>query len=222
MVYVTGDTHGVFSRFSKFKNPFSKKKDYLIVCGDFGFIWDGSIKEKKILSKIEKLRCTVLFIEGTHDNIDLLKEYPLVEFCGGEAREIAKNLFWLQRGNIFTIEEKTFFAMGGGESHDADERILGESWWKEEMPSFEELEKGARALEYNDNKVDFIITHQNPRVEIGLVNAKSDKGNYFSTFLEELYKNVNYTHWYLGGEHKDKLISGKLTTVFEKIIEIKQ
>ena len=45
MVYITGDMHGDLSRF---KNPIFKKLkagDVLIVCGDFGFIWDGSRQE---------------------------------------------------------------------------------------------------------------------------------------------------------------------------------
>ena len=41
MVYITGDTHGDISWF---KNPKLKRlgeKDILIVCGDFGFLWDS-------------------------------------------------------------------------------------------------------------------------------------------------------------------------------------
>ena len=44
MVYVTGDTHGDISFF---KDPKLKKlteEDILIVCGDFGFLWDRSDK----------------------------------------------------------------------------------------------------------------------------------------------------------------------------------
>lgn len=51
MIYITGDTHGDISCF---KNPKLNKlgeKDILIVCGDFGFIWNPHDKnEKKILS----------------------------------------------------------------------------------------------------------------------------------------------------------------------------
>lgn len=43
MIYITGDTHGEYGRFS---NKRMKKqgmelgeKDYLIVCGDFGLCW---------------------------------------------------------------------------------------------------------------------------------------------------------------------------------------
>lgn len=50
MVYITGDTHGDISFL---KNPKLKKlneKDTLIICGDFGFLWDiRNPKEQKIL-----------------------------------------------------------------------------------------------------------------------------------------------------------------------------
>ena len=42
-IYITGDTHGDFRRFSADNFPEGKtltKKDYVIICGDFGGIWD--------------------------------------------------------------------------------------------------------------------------------------------------------------------------------------
>ena len=52
MVYITGDTHGDLSLF---KNPKLKKlndDDILIICGDFGFLWDGSEKEQKAIEAL--------------------------------------------------------------------------------------------------------------------------------------------------------------------------
>ena len=43
MIYVTGDTHADFKRFSTNNFPEQRemtKYDYVIVCGDFGGIWD--------------------------------------------------------------------------------------------------------------------------------------------------------------------------------------
>ena len=42
-IYITGDTHGDFRRFSADNFPEGKiltKEDYVIICGDFGGIWD--------------------------------------------------------------------------------------------------------------------------------------------------------------------------------------
>ena len=54
MIYVTGDTHGDLSRFETGGARRLKKNDTVIVCGDFGFLWDGSPKEEKNLEKLRK------------------------------------------------------------------------------------------------------------------------------------------------------------------------
>ena len=52
MVYVTGDMHGEWERFKDKSIRRLRKGDTLIICGDFGFIWDDSRKEKQILKKM--------------------------------------------------------------------------------------------------------------------------------------------------------------------------
>lgn len=47
MVYITGDLHGDLARLSAPDMRQVKKGDTLIVCGDFGFIWNGDRREKK-------------------------------------------------------------------------------------------------------------------------------------------------------------------------------
>lgn len=74
MVYITGDTHGDLSMF---KNPKLKKltdDDILIICGDFGFLWDGSEKEKKAIQALCKKKYTICFVDGAHENFDMLSE----------------------------------------------------------------------------------------------------------------------------------------------------
>ncbi|MEG2144796.1 MAG: metallophosphoesterase [Oscillospiraceae bacterium] len=221
MIYITGDTHGDFKRFSKFNKVHFKRRDFLIVCGDFGFVWDNSAKEWANLKKFLKLRCCVLFIEGTHDNLGALSQFPKKEMWGGEVRELTENLFWLQRGNVFNIEGKKIFAMGGGQSVDADERIKGISWWPEEMPTHEELMAAEENLYRNDYEVDYIISHQNPHGNSIILDSTASKTNPLSTFLSKVSRNVKFDHWYFGGEHMDKTISSKMTAVFEKIYTIK-
>ena len=43
MIYITGDCHRNFERFNTRNYPEQKemsKEDYVIICGDFGGIWD--------------------------------------------------------------------------------------------------------------------------------------------------------------------------------------
>ena len=113
MIYLTGDLHGDFERFRSKEMKKLKKGDTLIVCGDFGFVWDGSKKEQSILKKLGKSKYQILFIEGTHDNLDLLSQYPQEEWNGGKVRRISGSLLKLERGEVFELEGKRFFAFGG-------------------------------------------------------------------------------------------------------------
>ncbi|MFV0497087.1 MAG: metallophosphoesterase [Candidatus Fimivivens sp.] len=220
MIYITGDTHGDVTRFKQFKAIFPKYRDYLLVCGDFGFIWDNSEQEKKQLRRLEKFNCNILFVEGTHDNLDLLSDYPLEEFCGGTVRRIAKNVFWMQRGELYTLDGATVFAMGGGESSDADEREEGVNWWRGELPTISEIEAARRTIEEAKSGVDIIITHHNPRVELGLIDTQRQTVNPLGAFLSDIAKTVNYKHWYFGMDHLDKTISPRMTAVFEKTLKL--
>ena len=49
MIYITGDTHSNFQRFTEEKFPIQTemtKNDYVIICGDFGGVW--TFEEEKI------------------------------------------------------------------------------------------------------------------------------------------------------------------------------
>ena len=137
MIFITGDVHGDKSRFQRMKNVHLKKTDTLIVCGDFGFIWDGSKKEQAILKQIGKKKYRILFVDGCNENHQLLSEYDLTDCCGGQARRISGNLYCLQRGEIYTIEDKKIFAFGGGDALDEYSQKTNDA---EVLPSVEEMQ----------------------------------------------------------------------------------
>ena len=64
MIYCTGDMHGDSLRFNDKKLKKLKKGDSLIICGDFGFIWDGSEKEQKFLKKLGRKKYNILFFDS--------------------------------------------------------------------------------------------------------------------------------------------------------------
>lgn len=224
MIYITGDTHGDIGFF---KSPALKKlteDDTLIICGDFGFLWDGSDKEKKALEALKKKKYTICFLDGAHENYDMLSAYKPYRFKGGNANKIADNIFRLLRGEIFTFEKKTFFCMGGGESEDAYMRTEGESWWKEEMHSSEELLNGAKNLKDAEYKVDYVLTYEAPALAKDFIRLHSHKEMHLTplnTYLQELMKSVEYEHWFFGSLHMDLNISKKMTAVFNEVIAVK-
>ena len=54
MIYITGNTHGDINRFETEQTKKFTSEDYLIICGDFGFIWNGGKKEEKQLERLSQ------------------------------------------------------------------------------------------------------------------------------------------------------------------------
>ena len=184
MIFVTGDTHGDFSRFTADRFPEQKeltKDDFVIICGDFG-IWSDTKEQRSRLKWLDEKPFTTLFVSGNHENYDLLASYPVSEWNGGKVRFIKPSVIHLMHGQVFTIDNRKFFTMGGAASHDIDGGILEPddpnfkgkckrlnasgspyrvnhvSWWKEELPSAEEYAEANRNLACNDWRVDFVIS----------------------------------------------------------------
>ena len=130
MVYITGDCHGEFHKLSNKNFPQSKnltREDYVIICGDFGNVWDliPSSTEKYWYNWLCEKPYTILFIDGNHENFDRLNnDYPEIDFLGGRAHKISNNIYHLIRGYVFEIEGKKFFTFGGACSHDIKDGIL--------------------------------------------------------------------------------------------------
>lgn len=221
MIYVTGDTHGDYARFRHPKLKTLRKGDTLIICGDFGFLWDNSKVEQKTIKKIGKKKYNVCFIDGTHENFDLLNTYKISEWNGGKVRRISGNLIHLMRGQRYTIEGHTVFTMGGGESPDIDMRFENSSWSRFEIPNRQELLEGAQNLEDAGCKVDIIITHEPPEKIKGFLKLK-DKGAVrvtgLNTYFEELSASCEFKRWFFGSMHIDKHISGSHIAVFQNIV----
>ena len=78
MICVTGDTHGEFERLGSKHFP-GGPGDYLIICGDFGGVWDTSHQEQYWRKWLSQKPFTTLFIDGNHANYDRLSVYSVTE-----------------------------------------------------------------------------------------------------------------------------------------------
>lgn len=217
MIYVTGDTHGELSCFDNQWIRRLKKNDSLIICGDFGFLWDNSEEEQKNLKYLSKRRYNILFVDGTHENFDMLDTYPIVDYMGGKARMIAENIYYLMRGQIYEIDGKSIFSFGGGESPEKELRMQMGKWWKREMPSLDEMKAAFENLKKHDLKVNYVITHE-PSANIkNMIDHKSDI-NSVAAFFDGLEKNISFDKWFFGSQHIDRKITSKHYAVFNSII----
>lgn len=253
--YLTGDIHGnperlgVHSFYEQREFLKNKEDNYVIILGDFGLIWNRdaeSKQEKWWLDWLQDKPFTTLFVDGNHENHIRLNTYPVKEWKGGKVHEIRPNVLHLMRGEVFNIEDKKFFTMGGASSHDIQDGILdyedpewkekakkldsqgkymyrvkGLSWWEQELPNEEEMQNGLKNLEKHNYKVDYILTHSPSTSQLYLLGGKGlyepDK---LSNYLEEVRVRTEYKKHFMGHMHVNRAINDKDIVLYEQIIRI--
>lgn len=233
MIHTTGDTHGDYVRFieNNLGDDNWSEDDYLIICGDFGFVFLDSYVERSYLNYMEQKPYTILFCDGNHESFPLLDSYPEEEWHGGRVHRIRDNVFHLMRGQVYEIDGKKIFTMGGAFSTDREYRKLNYSYWEEELPSKEEYEEAINNLAKHNNKVDIIITHTAPNTAIGLLkkslSEQAQKNLTIATgdeqlraFLEKTYNEVEFEKWFFGHFHCDRQLNDKLRAVYYDVVDI--
>lgn len=219
MIWITGDKHGLIDPFED--NPGYRKlkrDDTLIICGDFGFIWDNSPAEKRNLKWLSKRKFQIAFIEGCNDNYDLLKEYPLEEWNGGMVRRICENIVWMQRGEMFTIEGQKVLAFGGGFTLNKDEDLKGKSWWPQEAPNNGEIDKSIESIKKAKGNFDLIVSHEAPYSIRTCFDVDPAEYDIIHDVLEEIRTHTNFRKWFFGKHHVDKIIPPSYYAVFDDMI----
>ena len=244
MIYITGDTHGDWmSRLNVHVFPEQKemtKDDMVIICGDFG-IWHDTKEERYNLDWLENKSFTTLFVDGNHENMDRLYSMPVSKWHGGNVHFIRPSVIHLMRGQVFYIDGKTFWTFGGASSHDIKDGILEKddprlkkwkydstkqfrvnhvSWWREEIPSNEELRDGLSNLKNINNTVDFVITHCGATSSIALYSMGKYKPDRLTNYFDHVRQNVNFTRWFMGHYHDNYAINDKEIILYDQIVRI--
>lgn len=241
MLYFTGDTHSTIDWYKV--QSFAQKyidtltaNDTLFIAGDFGGCWDNGPEDMKVLDFYSQLNFTVCFVDGNHENFNIIYNYPIVEFHGGRAHRIRPNLYHLIRGEVFEFEGKKILAMGGAASTDKASRIENKSWWAEEVPSKGQRDHCFEKLEKNDFNVDIILTHEMPaglapemenimQIKYGIarksIKIRLLNPHEYSYWLEDvIHSTVNYKLWLFGHYHFDSKIGDKNYVMYNNIYKL--
>lgn len=224
MIYVTGDIHADIDigKLSTDRFPQQKsmsKNDSLIICGDFGLVWDNSRRERYWRKWLADKNFTTLWVDGNHENFELLKDFPFVDMFGGTVREICPGIYHLERGQIYSIEGKKFFAMGGASSHDKWCRKEHISWWKEELPTAAEMNAAIDTLDANSWTVDYVLTHCAPKSVQALL-AYWYENDSLTSFLDRVQQGLRFKRWFFGHYHTDRQLGEQFIALYDKIIPI--
>ena len=219
MIFITGDTHGDidYKKLLLLKKKNLSYDDYLIICGDAGICWSPQILEYH-LSLYRDIGCTILFIDGNHENFEMLNSFPLVEFHNALMHQIDKHIFHILRGEILVLENISFLCVGGAVSIDKMYRTPYVSWWPEEEITYRDINNALSNLEKTNNKVDFVLTHcVDTHTVIKAFGFRRDICTDQLTFIDKV---VEYKHWYFGHYHFDREINDKKTFLYQQIVMI--
>lgn len=225
MIYVTGDTHIPIDIHKLATNHFPAqetltKEDYVIICGDFGGVWGANPAEDAYwCGWLDQKPFTTLFVDGNHENYDLLNALPQETWHGGQVHRVSDSILHLMRGQIFEIDGKRCFTMGGANSHDIEWRTEGQSWWPAELPSEAECKQAMKTLQKTSFSVDYIFTHTAPSSLIAPFYP-ADIERPFNQFLEQVKNQVNYEHWFFGHIHQDIDFDDKHSAFYQRILSL--
>lgn len=222
--FLKGDIHSNLFEVIDFINRFDLgKNDNIIILGDCGIAWR---KDKKDLVQNIKLwnECgngtKLYFIDGNHENFNILNSLPIENNMG----KVADNIYHLRRGQVYEFENKKILVCGGADSIDKYRRVENFTWWKEETISQETID-GIPAGHY-----DYVLTHCCPRSvfeenKIYLSTLQfldENKINHNSEdMLEQLKDKIVFDHWYFGHYHINRDLDEKFVCLFEDFREVR-
>ena len=230
MIYITGDTHGDFTRIEHFCEQFHPSRDdMMIILGDAGFNYYGGGRDQFVKQRMSKMPITIFSIHGNHEmRPGKIASYHPAPWHGGTVfvEDAYPNLLFAVDGDVYDLDGYQTIVMGGAYSVDKFYRLAnGWNWWPDEQPSLEIKKRVEKALDDRSWKVDVVLSHTTPLkyepVEVfppQIDQSRVDKTT--ETWLDGIEDRLTYKHWYAGHYHTEKEID-KLTLLFESIREFK-
>ena len=225
MIYITGDTHGDFSRFEYFcRENNTSKDDIMIILGDVGLNFYLDWHDDRRKQFVEKLPLTFFGIHGNHEQRPFaIASYKTKEFHGGLVwyEEEYPDILFAKDGEIYNFDGYECIVIGGAYSVDKDIKALHGLWFANEQPSKEIKEYVESQLAKRDYKIDVVLSHTCPLdyqpIEVFLsgIDQKSVDSS-TEEWLNEIEHKLDYQKWYCGHYHTSKRLYN-VQMMFEEI-----
>lgn len=219
MIYITGDTHGLydFTKLKELKTKYTSEKDVLIILGDAGIIWSKESLENHV-RKYEQLNITIIYVDGNHENFNILEMFPIINKFGAKMHLISDNIYHVLRGEIMIINSLKFLCIGGANSIDKSYRTPNVSYWKQEEITDDNINNAINNLKKYKNKVDYILTHCcDSKTLYKYFGYHKDESTEKLNFIDKV---VKYKYWYFGHYHIDNELDEKKRCFYHDILEI--
>lgn len=209
MIYFLSDPHGDLN-FTALDNYLenAKAEDLLIILGDIGLEFEQTKKNKAFTERFLNIDKKIAFLDGNHENFEYINSFPEEEWNGGKVHRLTDNIVHLMRGEIYEIEDNTFFTFGGCKSS-AKWKEIG-LWFDGEEGTEAEFENAYRNLSKYNNKVDYILTHKRERREYK--EGVSEPLYNLCMYIED---KVDYKTWYCGHWHIDRQMDEKCLAIYK-------
>lgn len=222
MIYVTGDTHGDFTRIRDFcKKHRTGYNDIMIILGDAGINFSSYYNDINKKRFIKKIPITFFCVHGNHEKRPntVFKDtgeqvYKEVHFYNGIAyhEEEYPNIYFAKDGEVYDFNTLRTLVIGGAYSVDKDYRLEnGYPWFEDEQPDDTTKNKVREVIKHYNYDFDIILTHTAPYtympVEMFLRHIDQSKvDNSTEKFLNEIEEKIKYKKWYCGHYHCNKTI----------------
>lgn len=227
--YITGDTHGDFSRIEKFSEENETTiDDVMIILGDAGINYYLNNSDKKLKARLTGLNITLFCVHGNHEERPWLAgDYAEVVWNEGivYVEEQYPNILFAKDGEIYNLHDRKVMPIGGAYSVDKYYRLRnGLRWFESEQPDEYIKEYVEKQLDKENWSVDVVLSHTVPIVAEpvwafipGLDQSMVDKST--EKWLQFIYDNLEFAEWYAGHYHVESEEYG-IRIMFEDYDEI--
>ena len=232
-VYLTGDCHGqidikkITTDGLQARGLSLTSEDYLIILGDWGVVWDrasnkGEVKrpDTYLLHWYAEKPWTTIVVLGNHENYDAYANLPLSEWNGALVWRLAENVIVVKSGQMFTLNDKKFFVMGGASSIDRLSRVNHISWWAQELPNYKEVEDAIDLLEIHDFKFDYLLTHC-ADTELHQKIVHDSTSDCLTELLSWIKMRCEFKYHYFGHYHIDQIFTDEnAMCLYNMVVEL--
>lgn len=215
MVYFTGDIHGVPWKIIKFASKMGlSNNDTIVILGDVGANYFLDERDDAMKKNLDMIGVDILCIHGNHEiRPSNIESYHLETWNNGKVwvEEKYPHLKFAKDGEVYSIEDRRYFAIGGAYSVDKNYRLSrGYGWWEDEQPS-DEI-KAYVEKQLSEKEFDVILSHTCPfsyePTEMfipGIDQSGVDRST--EEWLDKIEKSYYYKDWLCGHWHTDKRVN---------------
>ena len=227
MIYITGDTHGDFSRFTLMD---LKAEDLMIVLGDAGINYFLDSRDEFVKDQLNDYPCEFFFLRGNHEERpEKIEGYRLIDSAGTVTGKVYvedrfPKLMFASEG-LYDIGGYRCFVTNGAYSVDKYYRLEnGLNWFPDEELTDAEMEETLEKAR-EAGSVDFILSHTCPErylpthvflpfIDQSKISRRMEK------YLDKLADILEYKRWYCGHYHTEWTVD-RMRFMYYDIIELR-